>query len=406
MKNINKVIGLVYLMSLMSACGNHLKKEIDFHEIPFAEGAHAVLPHLTVHSGQLYLSWVDTLTDLKPRLLYSRLQDENWSAPTLLTSGENWFVNWADYPMIAAHNGKILSHYLQRSTEGKMAYDIKFNVSEHAASQDYKLLHNDHTATEHGFVSMIPYQDSSFLVTWLDGRNMVHDTHGQEHHHGAMSVRVAEITAQGEIKDESIVDDSACTCCQTTTSLTKNGPVVLYRDCTSDDIRDIVIVRKVGGQWTKPVPIHADRWFIQGCPVNGPKSSAVENTLAIAWFTGADEMPRVQVVFSDNGGEQFNAPILISKQGVLGRVDIALVDTDRAIVSWMQSEGDATYLHAMVVHKNGKTGPLRKVTQLSSSRKSGFPQMELVGDRVYFAWVELNDHGSLLKTVSKPVDEF
>ncbi|MFD2903965.1 hypothetical protein [Sphingobacterium anhuiense] len=406
MKNTIKIIGLLYMILLLSACGNNLKKETDFQEIPFEEGSNAVLPHLTSYAGQLYLSWVDTVSNSNPSLRYSKLQNRKWQPQVLLASGKNWFVNWADYPMIAMHKGKILSHYLQLSTTGKMAYDIKFNVSDHQGSTHYKLLHSDHTATEHGFVSMIPYRDSSFLVTWLDGRNMVTDAHAHGHHSGTMSVRVAEVTAQGGIKDETIVDDSACTCCQTTTSLTANGPVVLYRDCTSDNIRDIVIVRKVGNGWTKPVPIHADNWFIQGCPVNGPKSAAIGNTLAVAWFTASDETPRVQLVFSGNGGEQFMDPILISNKGVLGRVDVALVDTDQAIVSWMQTEGDLTYLYAMLVNKDGTTGPLRKITQLSSSRKSGFPQMELVGDQVYFAWVELQNNNTKLRTVSKPINQF
>lgn len=394
------------MVLLLSACGNNLQNEADFQEIPFEDRSNAVLPHLISTAGQLYLSWVDTVSSPNPSLRYSKLQNGKWQPQVILATGQNWFVNWADYPMIAMHKGKILSHYLQLSNTGKMAYDINFNVSDHQGSTHYKLLHSDHTATEHGFVSMIPYRDSSFLVTWLDGRNMVNDAHSHGHHSGTMSVRVAEVTAQGEIKDESIIDDSACTCCQTTTSLTANGPVVLYRDCTSDNIRDIVIVRKVGNTWTKPVPIHADNWFIQGCPVNGPKSAALGNTLAVAWFTASDETPRVQLVFSVNGGEQFDAPILISKQGVLGRVDIALVNNDQAIVSWMQSEGDLTYLYAMLVNKDGKTGPLKKVTKLSSSRKSGFPQMELVGDQVYFAWVELQNNGTILKTVSKSVNQF
>lgn len=395
-------------MILISACVKNTKSEIDFQEIPFPQGSNAILPHLTSYAGQLYLSWVDTLADSNPRMLYSRLQDEKWMPSTVLATGDNWFVNWADYPMIAVHTGKILSHYLQQSTTGKMAYDIKFNVADlsEPSLDDYRLLHDDQTVSEHGFVSMIPYRDSSFLMAWLDGRNMANSNHAHGNHHGAMSVRTAEITSQGEIKEEYILDESACTCCQTTASLTSNGPVVLYRDCTTDDIRDIVIVRKVGDEWTKPVPIHNDHWFIQGCPVNGPKSAALDNTLAVAWFTGAEDNPRVQIIFSQNGGAQFDAPILISNEGVLGRVDIALVDTDRVVVSWMQSEGDETYLYAMLVHKNGKKSPVRKVTQLSSSRKSGFPQMEIVGGKVYFAWTELQEHGTLLKTSSQTIQHF
>jgi len=410
MKYMIKITMLVYVLLMIAGCDRNSSTEMKFEEIPFPEGAKAILPHLTSSGGQLYLSWVDTLTDTDSKLLYTRLQENKWLPPTLLTSGANWFVNWADYPMVAAHNGKLLSHYLVRSSNNKMAYDIKFSMSDGTGGQSgkYQTLHNDHTATEHGFVSMIPYRDSSFLVAWLDGRNMVSEGHDHTngHHTGAMSVRAAEITSSGEIKDEHILDDSACTCCQTTASLTSNGPVVLYRDCTADNIRDIVIVRKVADKWTKPIPIHRDNWFIQGCPVNGPKSVALDNTLAVAWYTGADENPRVQLVFSDNGGAQFDTPILISKDGVLGRVDVVLIDAEQAIVSWMQAKGDKTSLYAMKINKKGKKGPAHIVTPLSSSRKSGFPQMEIVGDRVYFAWMDINEKGNILKTASKEICQF
>lgn len=408
MKNLLRIIGLLCLVVWISACNKKSKSTMDFNEIPFLQDSNAILPYLTTQSGQLYLSWVDTLTGSNPRFFYTRLQDEKWLPPTILATGHNWFINWADYPMIAVYKGKILSHYLQKATVAPMAYDIKFNVSdtESSGQRQYQTLHDDHTSSEHGFVSMIPYRDSSFLVTWLDGRNMANSGHNHQHHSGGMSVRAAEITSKGEIKEEHVLDENACTCCQTTTSLTTSGPVVLYRDCTSDNIRDVVIVRKLGEKWTKPIPIHADNWFIRGCPVNGPKSAALGNTLAVAWFTAADEIPRVQLVFSNNGGEVFDKPILISNQGVLGRVDVALIDANRAIVSWMQSEGDVTTLYAMLVHKDGKKSIPYKVTQLSSSRKSGFPQMEIAGNKVYFAWVDLQKHGTLLKTSSKLINQF
>ncbi|MDH5826642.1 hypothetical protein [Sphingobacterium faecium] len=409
MKNTTRIIGLLYLVIIMSACERNLKQVDGLQDIPFPQGDRAILPHLTSNDGKLYLSWVDSLTGSSTRLLYSSLQDGRWLEPTVLTTGENWFVNWADYPMIAAHDGHILSHYLQQTATGKMAYGIQYNVSTANGKQNgtYQPLNNDHTDTEHGFVSMIPYRDSSFLVAWLDGRNMEGADHGHGGHHGGtMSVRAAEVTASGDVIDEQILDASACTCCQTTASMTSNGPVVLYRDCTEDNIRDIVIVRKVGDVWTKPIPIYADNWFIQGCPVNGPKSAAVDNTLAVAWFTAADDNPRVQLIFSNNGGEKFNAPILISNKEVLGRVDVSLIDSTQAVVSWMQSKGQETFLYAMKVNVNGKKGPIRQIAALSSSRKTGFPQMEIFDGQLYFAWMSVHDNGTLLKTAAMAITDF
>ena len=43
---------------------------------------------------------------------------------------------------------------------------------------------------------------------------------------------------------------------------------------------------------------------------------------------------------------------------------------------------------------------------MDGSRNSGFPQMELVGDKVYFAWTDFNKDVSKIKTAYVPVVQF
>ena len=406
-------IGCFGLILALFSCHNPKGITVQPHEVSLPMDAGGILPHLTKSGDKLYLSWLDTSSTDQTRLLYSSLSGDRWSAIKVLASGNNWFVNWADYPMISVNKTHQMSTYLHRPGPAKMAYDIHYNVSplDNEAQQDYKLLNTDNTATEHGFVSIIPSSDSSFFVTWLDGREMAsenHQTHGHAGHHGntGMQVRVAQVSLQGEITEQHVVDEMACTCCQTTASLTKNGPVVMYRDCTADNIRDIVIVRQVNGKWTKPVPIHMDNWFIEGCPVNGPRSDALGNTLVGAWYTGSNDTPKVQVAFSENSGADFGKPILISEKEVLGRVDITLLDRWHAIVSWMESKGEEAYLYAQAVSKNGKVGEKRLITEISANRKTGFPQMELHANRLYFTWVDLLQGQPQLKMVYFHQDDF
>jgi len=410
MNFILKFCLLLAVFSLVISCGTKENNDLTIQEIPFKSESSAILPHLVSSHGQLYISWVDTLSTKGSQLIYAKLDGNSWSWEIVLASGENWFVNWADYPMIAVNKEKILSHYLQNSSSSGMAYDIFYNqtILQEAKESKHHLLNNDSTHTEHGFVSMLPNSDSTFLIAWLDGRNMQnhdHDSgHSHEHHSGEMSVRVAEVDSEGKLRNESVVDSMACTCCQTTSSMTSNGPVLLYRDCSENNIRDISIVRQVNGSWTKPVSIHPDNWFIEGCPVNGPKSDAIGNSLAVAWFTGANNKAKIQVLFSENSGESFSKPILISESEVLGRVDIVMIKEGEAVVSWMESKGNETYLFAAKVDEKLGTGKPYKVSKLSSSRKTGFPQMEILNNKIYFAWMDVSEKGTLLKTSFLPVE--
>ena len=150
-------------------------------------------------------------------------------------------------------------------------------------------LHTDDTPTEHGFVSIVPYRNN-FFVNWLDGR---HTDENEEGERGAMTLRGVIVTTTGKLIEEYELDDKTCDCCQTTSAITDNGPVVIYRDRSDDEIRDISIVRQVEGEWTAPKVIHEDDWQIKGCPVNGPKVDVLSNSLVVAWFTAAENKQKV-----------------------------------------------------------------------------------------------------------------
>jgi hypothetical protein len=75
-------------------------------------GMGAQLPHLVKGGdGHLYLSWVvesDSLTTMQ----YAKLNDDKWTGPEAMASGDNWFVNWADYPTMTVDNeGNMIAHY-------------------------------------------------------------------------------------------------------------------------------------------------------------------------------------------------------------------------------------------------------------------------------------------------------
>ena len=171
---MNKFLIACSFICLLWSCDQ--KKETEKREIVASiespTGDNSAQPFL--FSGEkTLLSWIESQGDSIFSLKYSELKNEKWDSAKTITSGTNWFVNWADFPAIAEQNGNLLSHYLQMSAEGTYTYDIRmklFNDQEGSWKDDF-ILHKDGTKSEHGFVSMIPYKDDSFFITWLDGRN-------------------------------------------------------------------------------------------------------------------------------------------------------------------------------------------------------------------------------------------
>jgi hypothetical protein len=402
----HKYFIICLLTILITSCGNDPKKKLPLvNPIENPAGMASSLPYVFSNAHGTWMSWVEREGDSLAILNYAELRDSTWQEPEEIVQGTDWFVNWADFPVIAENKGNFLSHVLKKSTSGTYSYDVKLNVlpKGEAYWQTDLPLNMDGTPTEHGFVTALPYQEDSFFVTWLDGRNTV-ATEGDTG--GPMTIRAADVSAIGEISNETVLDASTCDCCQTTAAITDNGPVVIYRNRSEEEIRDISIVRNVAGEWTAPKTIFDDHWEIKGCPVNGPKAAAIGNVLAIAWFTAAQEKPIVKLIFSDDGGAHFDVPIPISATNAMGRVDVLLLDGQTAIVSWMETQDDQAAVKALKVNRDGHVSNTLTITELDASRSTGFPHMALMGDKVLFAWTDVTEAGSMVKTASVMVERF
>ena len=382
-------------MIVLASCKNQPKetepKESVLKQLDSPADSVSAEPYLfTDKNGLVYLSWIEKAKE-KATLKFSVLNHDAWSQPTTIASGNNWFVNWADYPMLASDGGNnLIAHILQKSGDGTYAYDVKFSTSSDRGKSwsDLKILHDDGKKAEHGFVSLTPYEET-FFVAWLDGRNaaMEEGKAGDGHHgghHGEMTLRAAVIDKQGNKSSEWELDKRVCDCCQTSTALTANGPVVVYRDRSDDEIRDISIVRFINEKWTEPKTIFPDQWKIEGCPVNGPRIAAEGNNVAIAWFTSPEKQSQVNVIFSNDGGASFEKPIRIDEGKVIGRVDIAMLDDKSAMVSWMEG----AVIKAAKVFRNGTKESSIIIASSSESRSSGFPQMTKSGNNLIFAWTD------------------
>ena len=391
---MNRLLTILLSITIFSSCkmNKKEKKENELSAVKqFSSPAKdsAAEPYLFTDSkGFVYLSWIEK-NGPTSSFKFSILENEKWSAPVLINSGNNWFVNWADYPMLTSDGANnLMAHYLEKSGNTKYAYDVKFLSSGNNGKSwtAAKTLHDDGKQSEHGFVSMIPYNDN-FFVSWLDGRNTANEETadgGHEGHHGQMSVRGAFIDKQGNKKDEWELDNRVCDCCQTSAAITTNGPVVVYRDRSENEIRDMSIVRYVNGKWTAPKIIFPDEWKIAGCPVNGPRADAIGNHLGIAWFSKPDTMGQVNLIFSEDGGATFKTPIRIDEGKAIGRVDVVMLDEKTAMVSWMEG----TVIKAVKVATDGTKEPSMIIASSSEARSSGFPQMTLLGNKLFFAWTD------------------
>jgi hypothetical protein len=126
--------------------------------------------------GTLILSWIEPEGD-EDALRFAVFQDDAWGQSRKVVSGDNWFVNWADFPSVVPISGsQWAAHWLVRREAGGYAYDIHAAFSEDAGNSwsEPFVPHTDGTDTEHGFVTLFPDPDGIGMI-WLDGRKYINE---------------------------------------------------------------------------------------------------------------------------------------------------------------------------------------------------------------------------------------
>ncbi len=358
-------------------------------EIP-VEG-HVTAPRLAGDDdGNLVLSWLAPGPD-GDALQFSRYVKDRWSPVATVVDNVEMFVNWADLPSVVPLGGtRFAAHWLVKRPGNVYSYDVALAQSTNRGATWSAPIspHDDGTPTEHGFVSIFPHENKTGLL-WLDGRKMVAKKDGADPVATGMTLRAAFVDAQQQLSDEQLIDDLACDCCQTDVAVAASGPIAVYRDRTTDEIRDISVTRYVNGAWQPGRTIAADNWEIAACPVNGPAIVAGGQFVAVAWFTSA-ATPTVRVSTSIDSGETFSKPVDVIVGDTLGRVGLAQLDRGDVAVSWLRSEGNkSTTVLVRRVARDGSLGPV--VTVATEAASLAVPQIARIRDQLVFAWTETHD---------------
>ena len=371
---------------------------------PAAAGSSS--PRLSLDAaGAVVLSWLEpTGADEELALKYARLEGDQWSAAGVVARGRDWVVSSADLPSVRWLTERVVAaDWRVPSAASPYAYDIEVAVSADAGAtwSEPRLLNDDATATEHGFVSWFGLPDGRIGVVWLDGRDLA----GEELVSSTgeplgTSLRYAYLGTDGGLLAQGVIDQLACDCCPIDVAMTDGSAAVIYRDRSPEEVRDIAVRVATAEGWSAPVTLGPDGWQIEGCPVNGPAIVAAGTEVAAAWFTAAGGRGRVRAARSSDGGRSFGRAIDVDTDRAIGHVGVVLGRDGAAVVSWWRRgpQGGAE-LALRAVRSSGELGPVAVVANTSLDRPETIPQLERSGSRLVLAWMDEDDPGQVIRLV-------
>lgn len=402
MKSVIGMIALCLTLLLTSGFSNGLPRALSSEiklglaslENNAATGSR--LPRLrSLPNGDSLMSWVETKAD-GHALKFAVLHNGRWLRQGEVAQGANWFVNWSDFPSVVAIDAKFwAAHWLVKKAGGRpYDYDVATAVSTDAGASwsAPKSPYTDTTAAEHGFAALVPVDGAAGIV-WLDGRDYVKKAEQAQHAQKSdnFSLRYTRIQRDGSIGGEQIIDSNTCTCCWPSVAVSSAGPLAVWRGRTDGEIRDNRIALLRDGQWTKPMPLGAEGWKIEGCPVNGPALAANGNLVVAAWFSAEGDRPRVRAAFSNDGGLHFAPAIDIDAIAPLGRIGLVLDDNGGAVISWMTAADTVTKKSSLAlrtIQADGTLGAVKQMVAISAGRDTGVPQMIATKAGLLLAWTD------------------
>lgn len=365
------------------------RADLQLEPLTLADQTHSAQPSVAADpAGGFVLTWQERAGD-RTVLAYALIgADGKQTRRGEIASGTDWFVNGADFPSLAVlDNGDWVSFWLQKTAPDTYAYAIRSTRSRDRGThwEPPVTLHRDGTDTEHGFVSMAAAGADRVRFTWLDGRRMAGiagpDHEGAGEH---MTLRTATLGRDGRHLDERELDDLTCACCQTDVARGATRTVVVYRNRSAAEIRDIQALSWSAGRWRAAQAVHADGWKIAGCPVNGPAITARGDRFTVLWPTMAGGGMQLQLAHGD--GTRFGAPVEVAAGAAeLGRVDLVTWGRDGFLASRLRQDEDGT----MALQLDALDADGRSVSSTTVARKvGGFPRMARHGEIVLLAWAE------------------
>ncbi|HVS53638.1 MAG TPA: sialidase family protein [Opitutaceae bacterium] len=189
--------------------------------------------------------------------------------------------------------------------------------------------------------SLAVLADGRVLAAWLDARaKKSGPPTGADAAQAAGNAEQLYARVVGDPGPDTLVDPSVCDCCQTTLTAFPDGTALLaYRGRTTEEVRDIRVARFRAGAWDEPRTLNHDDWRINACPINGPRLASDGGRVAAAWFTAADNEPRVLASFSPDAGARFLMPLRIDRGQPAGHVDTLILHDGALLVTWTENDG-------------------------------------------------------------------
>ncbi|HTB17811.1 MAG TPA: sialidase family protein [Bryobacteraceae bacterium] len=328
--------------------------------------------------GAAVFSWIEPAQG-GFALRYSVRHGATWSPAVTIATHRHFFHQPAEVPeVLALPGGHWFAHWVEAPEGGDSDAEYVY-VSSSTDGTHWTMpleAHHDHSAVQHGLASMIANPDGGGSIFWLEALK------GED---APVALKRTIVDATGKEVREEVINSDVCGCCPTAVAKTSKGLLLAFRAHTKEDVRDIAVTRLENGKWSTPKIVNADNWVINACPTNAAAVQAKGDHAAVAWFTGAQDMPRELMAFSNDAGSSFSKPVMLSTGHSFGYTSMGLDEDGGVMVSWLEQSPEGAKVLVRRVSAAGVAGPVVEVAK-GGKMALGYPKIFHNGSDTFIAW--------------------
>ena len=376
---------LVWPCWSLSADAETDQPALSIQEITVPVGEGSKQHHLAkTADNRLILSWVES-DGQNSTVRFAIREGQSWSPVRTVISVDG---KLGDPPVVfGLDDGSLVAAWMPYVKGGKSKYaaDIFLARSQDGGltwSEDFKP-YNKSARIYDAQMSLTALPDARIALVWTDMRETGDSKKNDRYQLMATILAKGQQSAGTELR----LDDDICSCCRASTSAEGENLLTVYRDHRQGEIRDTGAVRWRADGKVEALSVPGDGWRIEGCPSNGPSVDMSASSVALAWFSAADDKGRVKVAFSTNGGKNFTKPLEIDDDA-RGYVNIALLSSNIALVSWRKRAGPEDELRIAKVTTDGIGQQVVIYQGDFPGWPSKYPSMLVLDHQAFVAWTD------------------
>lgn len=334
--------------------------------------------------GRLILSWVES-DGQNSTVRFAIREGQGWSPVRTVTSVDG---KLGDPPVVfGLDDGSLAAAWMPYVKGGKSKYAADIFL---ARSQDGGLTwskafkpYGESARIYDAQMSLTALPNARIALVWTDMRET--GDPGKNDRYQLMATVLAK--GQQSAGTELRLDDDICSCCRASTTAEGESLLTVYRDHSQGEIRDTGAVRWDTDGKVQALSAPGDGWRIEGCPSNGPAVDMSASSVALAWFSAADDKGRFKVAFSTDGGKGFTKPFEVDDDA-RGYVNVALLSTNVALVSWRKRAGPEDELRIAKVTTDGISRQTAIYQGDFPGWPSKYPGMIVLDHQAFVAWTD------------------